>query len=102
MYDLSKQQRHSPIVGGRFYEERFDHDDRPAAFEFLRSVDKPCVLFKVMACSRLSQTPEQTRQTLTETFREIKSSDAVCVGMWNKHRNEIAENAAIVREVCRG
>ena len=51
-----------------------------------------------MACGRLSQTPE----TLSEVFREIKSTDAVCVGMWNKHRNEIAENASIVRQVCRG
>ena len=55
-----------------------------------------------MACGRLSQTPEQTRETLAEVFREIKSTDAVCVGMWNKHRNEIADNAAIVRAVCRG
>jgi len=102
MYDLSKQDRHNPIVGGRFYEERFDHGDRPTAFEFVRSVDKPCIVFKVMACGRLSQTPEQARETLAEAFREIKSTDAVCVGMWNKQRNEIAENASIVREVCRG
>ena len=101
MYDLSKQERHSPIVGGRFYEETFDHADREAAFAFARSVDKPCVLFKVMACGRLSRTSEETRATLTEVFGRIKPTDAVCVGMWNRERDEIAENAEIVRDVLR-
>lgn len=99
MYDLSRQDRHSPIVGGRFFEETFDHADRPAALEFVRSVAKPCICFKVMACGRLSRTPEETRATLAEVFAGIKPTDAVCIGMWNKERSEIAENAAIVREL---
>lgn len=99
MYDLSQQERHSPIVGGRFFEETFDHGDRGAALEFVRSVETPCICFKVMACGRLSRTPEETRATLAEVFAGIKPTDAVCVGMWNRERNEIAENAALVREL---
>lgn len=102
MYDLSRQERHSPIVGGRFYEEHFDHGDRDGAFEFVRSVAKPCVVFKVMACGRMSRTSEETRRTLTEVFQQIKPTDAACIGMWNKERNEIAECAAIVRDACTG
>jgi len=99
MYDLSRQERHSPIVGGRFYEERFDHGDRAAAYAFMRSTPKPCIAFKVMACGRLSRTPQETRDTLREVFENIKPADAVCVGMWNKERDEIAANAATVREI---
>jgi len=99
MYDLSRQERHSPIVGGRFYEERFDHADRAAAYAFMRSTPKPCIAFKVMACGRLSRKPQETRDTLREVFREIKPADAACVGMWNKERDEIAANAAAVREI---
>jgi hypothetical protein len=102
MYDLARQERHSPIVGGRFYEERFDHADRAAAFEFARSVDRPCVMFKVLACGRLARTPREARETLAEAFRRIKPADAVCVGMWNKLRDEVAAGAAVVREICGG
>lgn len=100
MYDLTRQERHSPIVGGKFFEETFDHADRAGAFEFVQSVDKPCVCFKVMACGRLGCTADQARETIEEMFQRIKPTDAICLGMWNKERDEIAENAATVRAAC--
>ena len=100
MYDLSKQERHSPIVGGKFFEETFNHAEREQAFEFVTSVDKPCICFKVMACGRLGCTSEQAHETITEALQRIKPIDAICLGMWNKERNEIAENAATVRQAC--
>ena len=102
LYDLSKQVRHSPIVGGRFFEETFQHEDRAGAFAFVQSVAKPCVVFKALACGRLSETPEQAAATLGDVYRRIKPTDGVCVGMWNKFKNEIAENAAVVRAALAG
>jgi hypothetical protein len=102
MYDLSKQARHSPIVGGRFFEETFDHADRERAFAFVRATTRPCVVFKALACGRLAQTPEQAQATLAEVYRRIKPTDGVCVGMWNKLRNEVAENAASARAALAG
>ncbi len=34
----------------------------------------------------------------TVDFSAIKENDCVIVGMYTKHRNEIAENAALVRK----
>jgi len=69
-------------------------------FQTIQSVSKPCLVIKILAASRNSTTPEQTRATFAHTFASIKPTDAVVVGMFPKHRNQVAENADYVREVC--
>ena len=57
--------------------------------------------FKIMAASRNCQTPEATRKAFQFAFDNIKPIDIVDVGMFQKHRNQAEENAAIVAELLR-
>jgi hypothetical protein len=40
------------------------------------------------------------REAFEETFEGIKSTDALIVGMYQQFNDQVAENAAIVRELC--
>ncbi|HZO88218.1 MAG TPA: hypothetical protein VFB38_07735 [Chthonomonadaceae bacterium] len=100
VYNLSRQHRESQIVSGKRTEEIFDDADREKMFRVIQSVSKPCLVIKILGAGRNCRTPEQTRATFQYTFERIKPTDAVVVGMFPKYRNQIAENARIVREVC--
>ena len=64
----------------------------------LRQVQKPCLGFKIMAASRNCATPETTRAALARAFAAIKPTDIVNVGLFQKYKNQAAENARFVRE----
>ena len=91
-YNLSRQERHSMLVTGKFQEERFDHDDRHAMTKVIRQTDKLCLAFKILGASRLCATPEDTQAAFDYAFENIKPTDAVVVGMFPKYRDQITEN----------
>lgn len=64
-----------------------------------RRIDKPCIGFKIMAASRNCTTPESTAEALRFALNNIKPIDLVDVGMFQKHRNQVRENADTVRRV---
>ena len=101
VYNLSRKRRESQLVSGQRSEEVFDEEDRARMFRTIRSVSKPCLVIKVLAAGRACATSEQTRSTLTDTFANMKREDAIVVGMFPKYRNEVEENANLVREICR-
>lgn len=77
--------------------------DRMAAT--LRQVPKPCLGFKIMAAGRNCSTPADVRRALEHAFGGLKPNDGVVVGMFQKYRNQVKENAQFVREIlggCRG
>jgi hypothetical protein len=55
--------------------------------------------FKVLAAGRNATTPESLRATFRYVVENSKPRDALVVGMFPKQSNQIAENAAIIREV---
>jgi hypothetical protein len=65
----------------------------------LRQVKKPCLGFKVMAASRNCTTPQSTEAALRFAFENLKPSDAIVVGMFQKHRNQVEENSRLVRKI---
>jgi hypothetical protein len=72
--------------------------DPPRMFEVVRQARKPCLVYKVLAAGRLINTPVQVRQCFQTAFEHIKSTDAVIVGMYQQFGDQVAENAALVRE----
>jgi hypothetical protein len=62
-------------------------------------VPKPCIGFKLMAAGRRCATPESVRETFEWAFANIKPIDMVDVGVFQKHANQVAENARIVSEI---
>jgi hypothetical protein len=76
--------------------------DPPRMFKVIRSVRKPCLAYKILAAGRQIESPGQVRQCFETAFKNIKSTDALIVGMYQQFSDQVAENAAIVRELARG
>lgn len=100
VYNLNKEHRESQIVSGKHVIEIFDDSDRDKMLDVIRSVTKPCLAIKILGAGRNSAVPVMTRRAFQHTFERIKPTDAVVVGMFPKYRNQIEENAALVRELC--
>jgi len=100
VYNVMKVPRESSAITGKANEgEPFDDEDRAAMYEFIRSTPKPCLAFKILGATRRCQTPATVREAFAEAFANIKPTDAVVVGMFQKGRDQVAENAAIVADI---
>jgi len=99
-YNLARQYKTAPAVDQDAYKnDRFPPEDPPRMTAVLRNVPKPCLGFKILAASRNCATPAATRAAFEYAFANLKPTDAVVVGMYQKHKNQAAENAALVREI---
>jgi len=79
--------------------ERYDDADRGAMVRFIRRTPRPCLAFKVLAANRKCTTPAEVEAALRFAYENIKPIDAVAVGMWLKHADQVAANAAAVRRI---
>ena len=100
LYALTRQRRESPLVSGQQQKQVFYDEDREAMCKVIRATPKPCFAFKILAASRKCATPESVREAFEYAFANIKPTDAVIVGMYQEHANQVAMNAGIVREIC--
>lgn len=80
--------------------ELFLASDPPRMCEVIRQVNRPCLGFKILAAGRKCNRPEEVAGAFQFAFQNIKSTDAVIVGMFPRFRNEPAENAALVRRLA--
>lgn len=102
VYNLSRVDRvSSAITGVANEEEPFFEEDIPVMYKMIRSVDKPCIAFKILGAGRRCDTPETVKHAFKEAFENIKDTDAVLVGMFPKYQNQIAENAKTVAEILK-
>ena len=101
VYNLSKVQRQSSSVTGvANQDEPFDDEDREIMYKTIRSTGKTCLAFKILGATRLCATPTDVENAYREAFANIKAGDAVVVGMYPKHSDQVYENAEIVRKIC--
>ena len=99
-YNLSRKKRELVVTGkGGAAGEQYLEEDRARMVEVIRQVEKPCLAFKILAAGRNCATPADLRRAFEFAFENIKPTDAVVVGVFQKHANQIAENAGIVREI---
>lgn len=54
---------------------------------------------ELMAANRKCGTTDSIREAFRFALENIKPTDMVDVGMFQKHKNQVRENADIVREV---
>ena len=100
LFNLARGHKAAPAVEqDANADEEFPAGDPPRMCQTIRQVAKPCLAFKVMAANRNCSTPESTAAALQFAFDNIKSTDAVVVGMFPKHSDQIAENASTVRRI---
>ncbi len=99
-YNLARGYKSAPAVEQNAYtRDRFPPEDPERMTAVMRQVSKPCLGFKIMAASRRCGTPEQTRQAFEYAFARIKATDAVVVGVFQRDKNQVAENATIVKGI---
>lgn len=99
LYNLSKQERESALVTGKFQEERFDDADRDVMLDVIRKTPKTCLAFKLMGAGRNCATPADVRAAFKYAFDRIKPGDAAVVGMFPKEKDQITENVQHVLDL---
>ena len=86
-------------VQDAYRRDQFPPEDPPRMAAMIRQVPKPFLAFKILAASRNCATPADTRRAFKFAFDNIKPTDAVVVGIFQKYKNQIRENAEIARSI---
>jgi hypothetical protein len=73
--------------------------DPPRMFRAIKATSKPCLAYKLLAAGRRIGSAAEVRRCFEEAFANIKGKDAAIVGMYQQFGDQVAENAAIVREI---
>jgi len=92
LYNLSRVPRESAAVTGRvqYDEEIYLDEDRQAMCRVVRSVDKPALVFKILAAGRHCASQEDVRAAFDYAYAHIKDTDAVVVGLFPKYSDQVA------------
>ncbi len=99
-YNLARQYKSAPAADKDAYKrDQFPPEDPAAMTAVMRRVKKPCIGFKIMAASRNCSTRRSTENAFRFAFDNVKPIDMVNVGMFQKHKNQVRENAGIAREI---
>ena len=77
--------------------DSFQQADREKAVRTIRQMEKPVVAFKVLGAGRFP--PSEAFPFL---LNRVRPKDGLCVGMFPKDRDEVAENTALARDLTRG
>ena len=91
--ELTKLLGQAPIPVGEVYLPQ----DPPRMFKAMRATKRPCLAFKILAAGRLSDRKEWVERAFRDTFAAIKPTDGVIVGIYDRHSDQPAEDAAFVR-----
>ena len=79
--------------------EEYEEEARESMTRTIRQVHKPCIAFKVLGAGRHCQSSATVEAALRYAFEHIKPTDVVLLGMWQKHRDQVAENTRLVRRI---
>ena len=85
-----------PLPVGEVYLNK----DPARMFKIIRQTKKPCLAFKILAAGRRAQKPDAVEEAFRETFANIKATDAVIVGMYDRLSDQPSSNATLVRRIC--
>ena len=100
-YNLNRQHRESALVAGTTdVQEHFYDDDPPEMCKRILATDKTCLAFKILAAGRRCATQDDVRAAFRWAFDHIKPTDAVVVGMYPRHLDQIPLNVAHTLAAC--
>jgi hypothetical protein len=101
-YNLARQYKSAPAVDQDAYKrDKFPTEDPARMTAVMRQVRKPCIGFKLMAASRNCSTRQSTEEAFRFALDHIKPIDLVNVGMFQKYKNQVRENADLVRQILK-
>jgi hypothetical protein len=85
--------REAPV--GETYMEK----DPERMCKIIRATRKPCLAFKVFGAGRRSDSTESVERALRFALSNIKPTDAIIVGHYPRFKDEVKENAELVRRI---
>ena len=100
-----KGHQSSFITGESKSELVFHPDDRLTMFPIIRDIQKPVVVIKALAGGQIfigkpkEEYPAIAEKYLAETFENIKPSDLVCIGVFQRDIDQIKQNAEMVSRI---
>ncbi len=102
-YNLNRKPRESALVSGDQKGSsrlEFLPEDPPRMCRTIQQTGKQCLAFKIMAASRLGTTQDEAAKAFAFAFANIKPEDAVVVGMFPKHMDQITLNVDHTLRAC--
>ena len=102
---LQRGQQSGYITGKSKDDIVFFPEDPPLMYDAIKKVNKPCVAFKIFAGGQVFLgKPEEdiagiVEDVFTDVFANIKDVDLVCIGVFQKNKNQIMENCDIAKRV---
>ena len=74
--------------------------DPPRMLQMVQATRKPCLVYKVLAAGRRTDSPAEIRRCFETALNGIKPTDAMIVGMFQQQTDQVGQNAALVRELA--
>ncbi len=107
LYNARRTQRgqQSGFITGKPKYLVFYPEDRPLMFDVIQKVQKPCIAFKIFAGGQAfyNKKPEEIPAVVEDCFRQaydnIKPCDMTCIGVFQKFKDELQEDADAVRRI---
>ncbi len=99
LYNLARKTKTIQGLNATGVEEKFIDNDRDSMTEMIRKIKKTCLAFKILGAGRKCENKETVKEAFEYAFKRIKPIDAVVVGMFQKDKNQVRENAEIVRGI---
>lgn len=78
--------------------EKYDDRDRDKMVWFIAQADRPCIAYKVLAAGLKCGSEAEVRSALQFACKHIKPTDVLLVGMWQKEKDQVAQNVRWVSE----
>jgi len=86
------------LLGGELpLGEIYLREDPERMCRVIRQTRKTCVTFKILAAGRRISSSQEVEQCFRFAFENIKRQDCVLVGMYPRYKDEVRENAGLVR-----
>ena len=85
-------------IGAHPLDEGWIDSDPPRMAAAVRKVDKPTLVYKVLAAGRKCRSEAQKRQAIEWAYKNIKPIDATIIGLFPRFSNQVSETAKMVRE----
>lgn len=79
-------------------DETYIDTDPPRMCAVIRSTNKPCLAFKILAAGRVADKKELREAAFKFAYENIKKSDCIIVGMIPKFDDQISENVEYVKK----
>jgi hypothetical protein len=85
-------------IGTLPLDEGWISSDPPKMAAAIREVDKPALVYKVLAAGRKCQSEEQKRQAIEWAYKNIKPTDATIIGLYPRYSDQVSETTQMVRD----